>query len=122
MGSTYSFDNSWTQAQARLAALEARFDPGTIGHLERLGVGKGWRCLEVGAGEGRVFLRRPGADSVTARLTAEQLKADLQAAGSVSEAEYGAYLQLLEDPAFLAQTAVMVAAWGRRDPGGQRTA
>ena len=29
-------------------------DPGTIRHLEALGVAEGWRCLEVGAGAGSV--------------------------------------------------------------------
>jgi 2-polyprenyl-3-methyl-5-hydroxy-6-metoxy-1,4-benzoquinol methylase len=261
MTSTYSFDNSWNQAQARLAALEARFDPGTVSHLEALGVASGWRCLEVGAGggsvagwlcgrvgpagyvlatdldtryverlempnlkiqqhdvvhealpisefdlvhsravlshlperdqvlgkmiaalrpggwllcedldrmtvalvapedpkaqdlyikvegaiaeamaarghayeygrqlparlagagltdvsgEGRVFLRRRGADAATARLTAEQLRADLFAAHAITEGEFDSYLELLENPAFIAQTAMMIAAWGRR--------
>jgi SAM-dependent methyltransferase len=39
---------------ARLAALEASRDPGTIRRLEALGVGAGWRCLEVGAGRGSI--------------------------------------------------------------------
>lgn len=66
------------------------------------------------AGEGRVFLRRPGEDSMTARLTAEQLKEDMLASGAIGEAEYDAYIELLANPAFLAQTGIMVAAWGRR--------
>jgi 2-polyprenyl-3-methyl-5-hydroxy-6-metoxy-1,4-benzoquinol methylase len=35
---------------------EELFDPGTVGVLERLGVGPGWRCLEVGAGLGSIAL------------------------------------------------------------------
>jgi SAM-dependent methyltransferase len=50
----YAFDNAWGQARERLALLEAAFDPGTIRHLEALGVGAGWRCLEVGAGGGSI--------------------------------------------------------------------
>ncbi|AIR97791.1 methyltransferase domain-containing protein [Streptomyces glaucescens] len=34
----------------RSAALAALFDPTTFRHLERFGVGPGWRCWEVGAG------------------------------------------------------------------------
>jgi SAM-dependent methyltransferase len=34
----------------RSDALAALFDPTTFRHLERLGVGSGWRCWEVGAG------------------------------------------------------------------------
>jgi SAM-dependent methyltransferase len=51
---TYLFDNAWAQARERLAGLEAYCDPGTIRHLSALGVGPGWRCLEVGAGGGSI--------------------------------------------------------------------
>ena len=38
----------------RLAALEEGYDPGTVSRLENLGVGRGWSCLEVGAGAGPI--------------------------------------------------------------------
>jgi hypothetical protein len=38
------------EARARLAALSTVLDPGTVRHLEERGVGRGWHCLEVGAG------------------------------------------------------------------------
>lgn len=50
----YLLDNAWHEQRQRLAGLEAWFDPGTIRHLERLGVGDGWRCLEVGGGGGSI--------------------------------------------------------------------
>lgn len=37
----------------RLRLLETIFDPGTTRHLETIGVAKGWKCLEVGAGAAR---------------------------------------------------------------------
>ena len=52
--SEYRFDNAWLQARARLAALEAQLDPGTMRHLQALGVGEGWHCLEVGGGGGSI--------------------------------------------------------------------
>jgi SAM-dependent methyltransferase len=52
--SHYLLDNAWQQQRDRLAGLEAWFDPGTIRHLAALGVGAGWRCLEVGAGGGSI--------------------------------------------------------------------
>ncbi len=52
--SEYSHDNTWVLARERLALLEARADPGTIRHLEALGVGDGWRCLEIGGGGGSI--------------------------------------------------------------------
>lgn len=263
MSTPYSFDNAWIQTRQRLNALEMRFDPGTIRHLQARGVSEGWRCLEVGAGagsiatwlsrqvgpgghvlatdmdtrliedlrgpnlevrrhdavidelpvgefdlvharallahlpdrdrvlskmvaalrpggwlvceeldgmtitlvapedpgavelygkveaaiaavmtaqghaydygrrlparlasaglveidaEGRLLLRRAGAGAVVARLTAEQLKDELLEAGALSGVECAAYFELLENPAFLAQPATMLAAWGRRPP------
>jgi hypothetical protein len=50
----YMLDNAWRQARERLTALEAWLDPGTIRHLETLGVGAGWRCWEAGAGGGSI--------------------------------------------------------------------
>jgi SAM-dependent methyltransferase len=46
----YLLDNRQTEAGTRLGALAALFDPSTFRHLERLGLGAGWRCWEVGAG------------------------------------------------------------------------
>src|SRR5687768_10129658 len=51
----YVFDNAAEQqARERFAALPRLYDPGTIRHLAALGVGAGWRCLEVGAGGGSI--------------------------------------------------------------------
>jgi ubiquinone/menaquinone biosynthesis C-methylase UbiE len=38
----------------RLRTLESIFDPATKRHLEMIGVSRGWKCLEVGAGTGSV--------------------------------------------------------------------
>src|SRR5688500_7003372 len=48
----YVFDNAAPQAPARLRALAAVFDPGTIRQLDARGIAEGWRCLEVGGGLG----------------------------------------------------------------------
>ena len=47
----YVFDAA---SQARIQAAEELLDEGTIRLLTRLGVGEGWRCLEVGAGGGSI--------------------------------------------------------------------
>ena len=54
MTADYLLDNAWRQQRQRLAGLEAWFDPGTIRHLEALGVGRGWACVEVGGGGGSI--------------------------------------------------------------------
>jgi len=50
----YTLDNTWEKAERRLSLLESIYDPGTTGRLTALGVGAGWRCLELGAGHGSV--------------------------------------------------------------------
>jgi SAM-dependent methyltransferase len=50
----YQFGHEWQQERNRLASIEQFEDPGTIRHLEALGVGTGWRCLEIGAGGGSI--------------------------------------------------------------------
>ena len=50
----YQFDHQWEQERARLAALEAVFDPCTQRCIQAVQPESGWRCLEVGAGGGSV--------------------------------------------------------------------
>ena len=52
--STYLFTHDWAGEEERLGGLSAFYDPGTRRHLESVGVGAGWRCLEVGAGAGSI--------------------------------------------------------------------
>ena len=61
----YTLDNTWSAALDRLRCVEACLDPLTERYLNQLGVGPGWRCLEVGAGAGsvvRLLCDRVGAD------------------------------------------------------------
>jgi SAM-dependent methyltransferase len=49
--------------------MEEVFDPYSIANLDRIGVGAGWRCLEVGAGGGsiaRAMADRAGGENVVA--------------------------------------------------------
>lgn len=48
----YQFDHQWEQERARLAALEAVFDPCSQRCIRAVEPKQGWRCLEVGAGGG----------------------------------------------------------------------
>ena len=50
MAGNYLLDNEGEQAARRFDALSDVFDPVTFRHLEAVGVDKGWRCWEVGAG------------------------------------------------------------------------
>lgn len=50
----YGFDASWRDERRRLALIERCYDPITTSRLTQLGVGAGWRCLDVGAGGGSI--------------------------------------------------------------------
>ncbi len=46
----YLLDNRAAEAGRRFEALSALFDPSTFRHLSELGIDRGWRCWEIGAG------------------------------------------------------------------------
>ncbi|MFI5642319.1 methyltransferase domain-containing protein [Streptomyces goshikiensis] len=46
----YLLDNQQAEAGVRFGALAELFDPVTFRHVDRLGIGAGMRCWEVGAG------------------------------------------------------------------------
>ncbi|MFF1446755.1 methyltransferase domain-containing protein [Streptomyces sp. NPDC058274] len=46
----YLLDNRQAEARQRFDAFAPLFDPTTFRHIERFGIGSGWRCWEVGAG------------------------------------------------------------------------
>lgn len=50
----YIYDPSSDDELTRLRKLEELNDPATIAHLEAVGVGPGWRCLEIGGGAGSI--------------------------------------------------------------------
>jgi len=46
----YLLDNRPTEVEQRFDASATLFDPTTFRHIQRFGIGSGWRCWEVGAG------------------------------------------------------------------------
>lgn len=50
----YQFDHEWEHERARLAALEAVFDPCTKRSILATEPRRGWSCLEVGGGGGSI--------------------------------------------------------------------
>ena len=52
--SYFASDADWRDELARLRLIEQEIDSITIRHLTTVGVGEGWRCLEVGAGAGSI--------------------------------------------------------------------
>jgi 2-polyprenyl-3-methyl-5-hydroxy-6-metoxy-1,4-benzoquinol methylase len=73
----YAFPHSAQDESRRLQLLEERLDPLTIRRLERLGIGRGARCLEIGGGRGSIarwLADRVGPDG---RVTATDLQPGL---------------------------------------------
>lgn len=50
----YILDNAATAEYQRLDLMSKILDPWTKGYLRTLGLGPGWRCLELGSGNGSV--------------------------------------------------------------------
>jgi SAM-dependent methyltransferase len=50
----YVYEQGWERERERLLGMARLWNDGTFALLERLGVGAGWRCLEIGAGAGTV--------------------------------------------------------------------
>lgn len=59
--SHYLLTNSEPETADRFDGLDEAFDPVSIGHLRRLGIGAGARCLEIGAGSGSIARWLAGA-------------------------------------------------------------
>lgn len=51
----YLLDNRTGEASERFDALSAIFNPSTFRHIDNLGIDRGWRCWEVGAGGSSVI-------------------------------------------------------------------
>ncbi len=70
----YLLGNLEPDAPSRLQALSSLFDAWTFAHLDRLGIGEGWRCWEVGAGSASV----PGFLAARAGASGYVLATDLE--------------------------------------------
>jgi SAM-dependent methyltransferase len=67
------FDQAWQKERDRLTALESLFDDSSRRFLAGLGVGAGWRCLEVGCGAGSIAVWLAGQVGATGRVLATDL-------------------------------------------------
>jgi SAM-dependent methyltransferase len=72
----YAFSHEWSEERRRLQMNEALLDAGTIRHLQALGVGPGWRCLEVGAGAGSITRWLCERVGPTGKVVATDLECD----------------------------------------------
>jgi len=81
----YLFPHTWEGEGDRLNALATLLDPVTRRHLTALGLGPGWRCLEVGGGTGSVARWLAETVGDTGHVLATDLSLDLMKAQGVEE-------------------------------------
>jgi len=70
----YAFPHSAEDESRRLQLLEQRLDPLTKRRIERLGVGAGARCLEIGGGRGSITRWLSDVVGATGRVIATDLQ------------------------------------------------
>src|SRR2546421_9600 len=83
----YLFSHEEKKERERLAAIEAMGDPFTIECLEKIGVGEGWRCLEIGAGGGSIAEWLCGRVGPSGKVVATDLQTKLLEAIETSNLE-----------------------------------
>ncbi len=57
----YTLSHRFEGERQRLALMSELLDPIELAHLARLGLGPGWRCLELGCGNGSISQASPSA-------------------------------------------------------------
>jgi ubiquinone/menaquinone biosynthesis C-methylase UbiE len=70
----YAFPHSAEDESRRRQLLEQRLDPLTKRRIERLGVGAGARCLEIGGGRGSITRRLSDVVGATGHVIATDLQ------------------------------------------------
>ena len=100
---SYTLDNAWQEARERIAMGERVLDPGTICHLEALGVGAGWRCLEVGGGGGSItewLCQRVGPDGRVVATDIDTRFLEVLSSPNLEVRQHNLASDLLEEAAF----------------------
>jgi SAM-dependent methyltransferase len=72
----YAFPHSAEDESRRLGLFQQRLDPLTVRRVERLGVGVGSRCLEIGGGRGSITLWLSERVGPQGHVTATDLQVD----------------------------------------------
>jgi SAM-dependent methyltransferase len=77
----YTLPHELVGEQQRLALMSALLDPAALAHIDRLGVGPGWRCLELGCGNGSIARALAGRVAPTGHVVASDI--DLSCIGDL---------------------------------------
>jgi SAM-dependent methyltransferase len=71
--SEYTLPHQLLGERQRLALMSALLDPGELAHIERLGLRPGWRCLELGCGNGSIAQALAKRVGPTGRVVASDI-------------------------------------------------
>ena len=69
----YTLPHDLAGEQQRLKLMSALLDPLERAHIDRLGVGPGWRCLELGAGNGSIARVLAGIVATSGHVVASDI-------------------------------------------------
>ncbi|MFF2994091.1 methyltransferase [Streptomyces sp. NPDC057950] len=94
----YLLDNQQTEAGQRFEAFATLFDPTTFRHIERLGIGPGWRCWEVGAGGTSVVSWLAKKVGPTGKIVATDIDTSWAAAAARTPVEVRVHDVAAEEP------------------------
>jgi len=83
----YLFPHGAPQEKARLKLMSVMLDPHTLFRIEELGLAPGWRCLEIGAGNGSVSRALCERVGERGRVVAVDLETELITAGAPANLE-----------------------------------
>jgi 2-polyprenyl-3-methyl-5-hydroxy-6-metoxy-1,4-benzoquinol methylase len=75
--STYLWQHQLAGESERLRMMSDVLDPSSRYHLERIGVSEGWRCLEIGAGNGSLSQWLAKQVGQTGKVVATDINVDL---------------------------------------------
>lgn len=89
------------------------------GAVNRFGIELYGRLNELGfqslQANGATWVIRGGTpEAEFDKLTVEQFKQPIVASGQITATEYDAYIALMDNPAFIWRTMLMMSAWGRK--------
>jgi hypothetical protein len=127
----YVYDQAWEQERERLLGMARLWDTGTFAIFERLRVGAGWRCLEIGFGrrlpselraaglvdveaEGRVRVFAGGtAETAFSRLTLTAMRQRVVDSSALDADRIDRAIAACDDPGRTFLSGTMIACWGR---------
>jgi 2-polyprenyl-3-methyl-5-hydroxy-6-metoxy-1,4-benzoquinol methylase len=74
---TYVWQHDLTGERERLRLMSDLLDPSSEFHLSRIGIQTGWRCLEIGAGNGSLSQWLAGRVGFNGHVVASDIRTDL---------------------------------------------